>query len=144
MERYSVVADGEHPTVKVMGSTRAELFEHAGLAVFALSYDLSAVKPTYSRPVVAPGDTMDELLVNWIDELLAWSRSEALVWSYFVVDRLEVGGVQGSASGLPRTEVPALSRLVTRAELTGTGIVEIPNGWWTELRLYSEPRLRSL
>jgi SHS2 domain-containing protein len=98
--------DGEGPAVvvTVFGATLPELFESAAHAVFDLSYDLRGVAPTYSRPVVAPGDDGRGLLVNWLNELLAESDRSGLAFALFMVDRLEEGGVQGSASGMPIAE----------------------------------------
>lgn len=126
----------------MFGTTAPELLENAGFAVFDLSYDLSNVPPTYSRPIVAPGDTLDDLLANWVSELVAWSTSELLVWSYFVVDRLEEGGVQGSAAGLPIGEVPAQRVIVSG--VSGASVLAGPDGWSAELSLVTAPRLRPL
>lgn len=61
------------------------------------------------------------------------ARQERLVWSYFVVDRLEEGGVQGSAAGLPEGEVERTGpRAVGLAEIPSS-FVAIPDGWWVEL-----------
>jgi SHS2 domain-containing protein len=128
--------------IRVYGATAMELFENAGFAAFDLSFDLSNVRATYSRPVVAPGDTTDELLANWVTELVAWSVSERLVWSYFVVDRLEEGGVQGSAAGLPVGEVPARRQIVSGAE--SASVAEGGGSWSAELVLATTPRLRSV
>ncbi len=125
----------EPPTYLVGGATREELFENAGYAVFAEGWDLDGVKPTYSRPVVAPGDTYEELLCNWIDELLYVADDAGLVWSYFVVDRLEEGGVQGSAAGMPAESVRRRPRRVNGVRSVGGGLVSVPEGWWVEVEL---------
>ena len=128
----------EPPTYVVTGATPEELFENAGFAVFSAGWRLDGVPPTYSRPVVAPGDTYEELLVSWIEELLFVADHEGLVWSYFVVDRLEEGGVQGSAAGVPSGSVTRTSRRVTGVAGLGEGIVAVPDGWWVELSLATE------
>lgn len=132
---------GDPPTYIVGGATREELFENAGLAVFSEGWYLEGVPPTYSRPVVAPGDTYEELLHNWIDELLFVARKAGLVWVYFTVDRLEEGGVQGSAAGMPADAVPGRSQRVTGVRRSGAGLVEVPEGWWVELQIEVEDRV---
>jgi len=122
----------------VWGPTLPELFENAGWAIFLEGHDLNDVAPTYSRPIVAPGDTIDELLLNWLDELIFVSQSERLVWSYFVVDRLEEGGVQGSASGLPIDQVVRTGPRAVSLDLAPSGLVEVPDGWWIEFRIVVE------
>lgn len=125
----------EPPTYIVGGATREELFENTGYAVFAEGWHLAGVKPTYSRPVVAPGDTYEELLCNWIDELLYVAEQTGLVWAYFVVDRLEEGGVQGSAAGMPAGSVQRRDRRVNGLRGVGGGLVSVPDGWWVEVEL---------
>lgn len=127
------------PVIVVWGATRLELFENAGRALFEEGHELHQVAPTYSRPIVAPGDSYEELLENWLEELVFVSRREGIVWSYFVVDRLEEGGVQGSASGLPEGQVMRTGRRAESVALTPTGLVQVPEGWWTELRITLEP-----
>jgi SHS2 domain-containing protein len=92
--------------------------------------------------MVAPGDTLDELLVNWVEELLHLSREEGLALSYFVVDRLEPGGVQGSAAGLPTHEVEQLGRVPVRVVGPASPVVSIPEGFWADLTVELEPKLR--
>ncbi len=127
------------PTYVVTGATRRELFENAGYAAFFEGWRLSGVPPTHSRPVVAPGDTYEELLSNWIAELLFVAEASGLVWAYFVVDRLEEGGVQGSAAGIAADSVPRRARRVMGVSGLGGGLVPVPEGWWVELELIVEP-----
>ena len=112
MTRYRTEIAGEGLTVSVTGATLPELFESAAYAVFDLSYDLRLMSPTYSRPLVAPGDDRRRLLVNWLNELIAESERSGIAFCLFMVDRLEEGGVQGSASGMPLVETVRRKQLV--------------------------------
>ena len=141
MSGYHVVA--RDPLVlRIEANTLGELFEDAAFAVFDQGYRLDEIPGTYSRPVVAPGDTAGELLANWIDELLAMSRVEGIAPSYFVVDRLEEGGVQGAAAGLPLSEAPRRGPAVVRLLPPEPDPVPIPNGWWVDITVELEDRLR--
>lgn len=134
---------GSRPVRRVQGETLEELFELAGLATFDLGWDLSGVTPTYPRPVVGAGDTPGELLACWIEELLAIGERDGIAFSSFVVDRIEEGGVQGSASGLYVQEVPR-----TRLRVLGLAQqpepVPVPDGWWVDLTYVTERTLRSV
>jgi SHS2 domain-containing protein len=142
LPRFEHHGTADVPIVRAYGVTHQETFENAALGVFALGWPVDAIPPRYSRPVVAPGDTLSELLVNWIDELLIMSRQEGLALSYFVVDRLEAGGVQGSAAGMPVAEVDRGNRLALRVAEPAPEIVAIPNGYWADVVVEMEPRLR--
>lgn len=124
------------------GPTRMELFEHAAEAMFSVGRDLGVIPSTYSRPLVAPGDTFEELLVNWLEELLHLGDVEAMVWSSCMVDRLEVGGVQGSASGQPASTVAPAGPTVIAVAGLGTDIVALPEGWWVDVAFVVDGGLR--
>lgn len=100
----------------VSGPTLPEVFERAAYAVFDIGYDLRGVAPTYSRPLVAPGDDWRTLLVNWLNALIAESEHSGIAFSLFMVDRLEEGGVQGSASGMPVAETVRRPRRVVAVD----------------------------
>lgn len=143
MTPYQVV--GRQPLVlRVQAATLFELFEDAAYAVFDQAWRLSEIPATYSRPVIAAGDTPAELLDAWLEELIAMSCAEQLAPSFFVVDRLEEGGVQGSASGLPvaeasrRPSAPAELRPVVADPLV------VPEGWWVDITMSRGGHLRAV
>lgn len=140
MNRYRQLAN-DPPRVLAFGATLAELFENAAFAMFDQAYLITDVPPTYSQPIVAPGDAVAELLVNWLHELLFVGERHGLVWSSFAVDRLEEGGVQGSASGMPLTAVSPRHLVVTGLAATPMEPVPVPEGWWVELVFASVPRI---
>lgn len=130
-ERFELLDGG----FVAFGDTLPQLFENAGVAAFATSFPVDDIPPTYSRPLVAPGDTWEELLANWIEELLAMARIEDLAVSYVTVDRLEEGGVQGSGAGMPRSAVARLGPDAHEVDRSEIRLVEIPEGWWARLAL---------
>lgn len=129
--------------IRVTGSTLAELFENAAAAVFDRSFELDGVAPTYSRPIVAPGDSVAELLDNWLAAVREESARAGIVFSSFVVDRLEEGGVQGAASGMPSDHVVTRPRVVRSVRVDGSP-VEVADGWWALLSLDWSRPLRSV
>ena len=131
-------------SVRAYGATCPELFENAAEAMFAIGRDLSAIPPRYSRPLVAPGDTVEELLANWLEELLHVGKLEGFAWSFSIVDRLETGGVQGSASGLPLNEVETSHRTVTGIHRPTSDVVSIPDGYWVEIDFVTGTPVRVL
>jgi SHS2 domain-containing protein len=130
--------------LRVFGTTRRDLFEQAAYAVFDQGYVLEQITATYSRPVMAAGDDSGELLGNWLAELLEMSRATQIAPSFFVVDRLEDGGVQGSAAGLPMTEAVHRSVVVMGLAAPPADPVPVPEGWWVDVTVLLEPRLRSI
>lgn len=123
--------------MRASGATRLELVEHASAAMFSIGWDLAAIPPTYSRPLVAPGDTLIELIGGWLEELLAVGKEEGIVWSQATVDRLEVGGVQGSAAGQYRADLTRLGPVAVGVGSVGP-MVEIPDGYWIDLEFETD------
>ena len=144
LPRYELLDAGDTPVVRAFGSTLAELFENASEAMFSIGTDRSEIPPTYSRPLVAPGDTWAELLGNWLDELLAAASVEGLVWSSCMIDRLESGGVQGSAAGLPAAQVTPTGPRVSAVRRPVADPVPIPDGYWVDVVFDLAPLLRSV
>lgn len=141
---YDLLADGDQPEIRVRATTLFELFERAGWAMFDLGFDMTSVGQRHSRPVVAVGDTIGELLGDWLDQLGVIAMENDLVFSYFVVDRLEEGGVQGSAAGISRRDVVRRAREVSGVAGPLPEPVDGPEGWSVDLTFRTEPRLRGL
>ena len=142
MEPYSEIARTEDTvTMRIQAPTLFELVDHASVAMFSIGFDLAAIPPTYSRPLVAPGDTFRDLLTNWLHELVLLREEEGIVWSQVAVDRLEVGGVQGSASGQYRKDVIPAGRFAARV-VDVSDVVEVPDGYWIDVVFGVEGDLR--
>ena len=133
MIRYEVLPHTADTGIIAYGVTLAEVFENAAFGMFDLMFDLSAVPTERSRPVMAAGDTPEELLVAWLGALLAESEIHGLAFASFTVDRLEEGGAQGSAQGAPAAELELRGPPVKAVTFHDLAVVEVPNGWWARL-----------
>jgi SHS2 domain-containing protein len=133
MTRYETLAHTADTGVIVYGDTLTELFENAGYAMFDLMFDLSEVPGGRDVPVIAGGDSYEELLVDWLSLLLAEAETRGLAFSLFTVDRLEEGGVQGSASGSPSGGLQRRGAPIKAVTYHDLAVVQIPDGWWARL-----------
>lgn len=125
MERYQVETTGQ---IVAFGATLPDLFENAAYGTFDYLFQIEGRPPERDVPVMAIGDTPGELLVDWLAQILILTRHHNLLPTYFAVDRLETGGVQGALGGIRGGWLPA------RCSVAESGIVEVPGGWWTRLR----------
>jgi SHS2 domain-containing protein len=115
---------------RVTGETLDELFQRAGAAFTDLMVDLSDVNPVEERSLRLEGDSLDELLVAWLSELLYLFETEGLLFSDF---RVTVGpGV--SLTATMRGERPAPERhrwkLAVKAVTYHQAEVAPINGGW--------------
>ncbi len=143
MTPHEVFKDGNSLVIDVTGDTMTDLFERSAYAIFDQCFDLDGVAPTYSRPLVAPGDTLGELLTNWLTVLLAESAAAGIAFSMFNVDRLEEGGLQGWASGMPVDEVVRRTRPIVAIESV-EGLSRVTSGFSVRIQVGTERTLRSV
>lgn len=135
IDRYVVVPHTADVAFIAFGDTLEEVFENAAFAMFDITFDLAAGGGRLSRPIVADGDTAEDLLVSWLSELLVESEVHGLAFSRFAIDRLEEGGVQGWAAGDPVEVIPLIGAPVKAVTHHDLAIVEIPDGWWARVVL---------
>ena len=76
-------------TIECWAPSLAEAFEQAALATFEVILDTSTVKPQTTTDVVVTGTDLEELLVQWIGELIALIDINGQFFSKFHVNRLE-------------------------------------------------------
>ena len=97
-EHFDVEAD---VGVRAWGPTRAEAFAQAALGVFALIVAPDEVEERESREVRAQGDSLEALLVAWVNECLYVHEIEGFVVRRVVVlgctDALVNGALHGEA-----------------------------------------------
>jgi SHS2 domain-containing protein len=132
MERRHEFLDHTADTgIRVSAPDAGALFEECALAMFAVMYQSppDTTPPPANIEVAAAGDTIEELLVAWLSELLFVAEARHMVLSTFVVDELEVGLVRGLAGGRPAAEVeldgpPIKAVTYHQLEVAHNG------GWW--------------
>jgi SHS2 domain-containing protein len=115
--------------VRAWGPTMADAFAEAALAVFSVLVDPHDVEPCETREVRAQGESIEVLLVRWIDECLYVHEIEGFVVSGVDVDAFEAGMVHGVLHG--EEFDPARHRpgtIVKAATLHGVSAVTVGDG----------------
>lgn len=70
LKRYRITPHQSEFVVKVFGSSQAELFENSGWALFDVTADTAKIEIKDRLPLEVEGTDYDDLLVNWVRELL--------------------------------------------------------------------------
>ena len=70
LKRYRITPHHSELAVKVFGSTQVELFQNSGWALFDVLADIEKIESKDSVPLEVEGTDRDDLLVNWVRELL--------------------------------------------------------------------------
>jgi SHS2 domain-containing protein len=131
--RFEVLPHTADTAILAYGATLNELLENAAYGMFSLMFDLTEVDSSVSRPIVAIGDTAEELLVGWLSELLTTSEIHDLAFSFFTVDRVEQGGVQGSAGGMSSVDRALIGPPIKAVTWHDLAVVENPDVWWARM-----------
>ena len=83
--RYRVIRSSPDLTVKVVGKAQAEVLANSAFALFDLMTDLEKIQIRDHLPLEVEGIDDDDLMVNWMRELLYLYQG-----SGFLVKELEV------------------------------------------------------
>ena len=87
--------------VEAWGADVGACFRQCALAVFNLIVPLEAVAPAETRESAAQGETLETLLVNWINECLYIHDIEGFVLRDLDPPRIEAGRVYAILRGEP-------------------------------------------
>lgn len=91
-----------------------ELFESAAEALVATAIHTENIDRRESYPIQAEGDSIDSLLVNWLNEVLYYLDGRGLAMRDFNVTQLGPSRVTGQARGEPRTPARHPGKLIVK------------------------------
>lgn len=83
--RYKLLEHTADAMVEVQGKDLGEMFGNAAYAMFDQITDLSKVEPKGELKMVMSGDTREQLLVDFLQELLFVHDTEDLVFGEFEI-----------------------------------------------------------
>ncbi len=98
-KRFEII---DHPSdigLIAYGKSRKEIFENAAFGMFSLMAELSDVSTNETLTVKVTGDDADELLVNWLNELIFIEDSKKLLLKEFKIEKLTDRSLTAQVSG---------------------------------------------
>ncbi|MCX5846643.1 MAG: archease [Deltaproteobacteria bacterium] len=99
MERYKVFDHTADLGLEIYGKTVKELFANAAFAVFDIITDLNRVKATEERTIIVEGEDWEDLLVNYLREVLYMFNGEGLLLKEYSIIEIDPQHLQGRVSG---------------------------------------------
>jgi len=134
MEKYELIDHTADIGIKVRGKSVGELFENAAYAMFDLIADLDRVKKREVLEVEIEGEGMDELLADWLRELLYKFNGERHLFKDFKIEEID----QKSLKARVRGEKLDLSRHSLKMEIKavtyyGLEIKRTSEGWQAQV-----------
>ncbi len=86
MEKYEIIDHTADIGVKAYGETLSEAFENAAKAMFDIITDNSDVENKGQYDIELKAEDLEQLLVDWLSELLYLHDAENLVFGVFKVN----------------------------------------------------------
>ena len=99
VKRYEFFDHTADVGILVFGKSLAELFENAGFALFDIITDIAKVREREMRCITISRESIDELLVEWLNSLLYLHATELLLCNKFHVQEIAQQSLTGEAWG---------------------------------------------
>jgi SHS2 domain-containing protein len=130
MDRYKVFDHTADLGLDIYGKTVEELFANAAFAIFDNITNLENVQTAVERKITVEGDGWEDLLVNYLREVLYLFNGEALLLKDFSIMEIDPRHLEGQVSG----EVYDSSKHKIHAEIKAVtyhqaSVRETPEGW---------------
>lgn len=126
-KKYRIMNRSSDLVIKVFGKSQTELFANSGFALFDLMTDVANVQVSERLPLEVEGVDRDDLMVNWMRELLYLYQVSGYLLKAFQVLEVKDTYVRGEVSGEKfdpdrheiQREIRAVAYHQSRMEKTG-------------------------
>jgi SHS2 domain-containing protein len=137
VKNYEFIEHTADIRIRVKGKDLKELFKNSALAVFdIIAQTKSGVRGQGSGvkniTIKQKADNLEELFVNWLNELLSLSSVEELIFSDFQIAEIGENNLEAIAIG-NSTANYRVNTEIKAATYHQLGIKKIPSGWQAEV-----------
>jgi SHS2 domain-containing protein len=134
MKPYELIDHTADIGIKAYGSDLKELFKNAAFAMFDIMADLQGLKTSVTVEVRKDAPNREELLIEWLDELLYNFYTKGLIFSTFEITELDDQHIVGKAHGRHIGENKSrLKTEIKAATYHDLKIEQKENSWQTQL-----------
>lgn len=98
-KKYRILKRSSGFVIKIFGNTQAELFANSAFALFDLMTDVGKVQARDYLPLEVEGVDRDDLMVNWMRELLYLFQGSGYLLKEFQVREVKEDFVRGEVGG---------------------------------------------
>ncbi len=101
MKTYELIEHTADIGIRVKGSDLKELFRNAAAAMFDIIAEKKEpeIKKQAEIKIKQKADNLEELFVNWLNELLSLSATKELIFSGFQINKVDKNTLQAVAMG---------------------------------------------
>jgi SHS2 domain-containing protein len=104
MKRFEILDHTADIGFLVYGESLQSLFENAGEAFFHLITDLRKVRQRIEKRIKIEGESLERLMVDWLNELLYLHEVEKLLFKRFNIESVGENGLMARVKGEPFQE----------------------------------------
>ncbi|MDD3087103.1 MAG: archease [Candidatus Omnitrophica bacterium] len=99
--KYEIIDHTADIGLKIIGSDLKELFENSGLSLFQISSRKQFTKDKKHISVVIKqkSENIEELFINWLNELLSLSAARELIFHHIKVNKINETGLEAICQG---------------------------------------------
>lgn len=98
-KRFDILDHTADIGLVIYGEDLETLFENAGVGFFHLITDLKRVRQKEERRIELPGESLERLMVDWLNELLYLHEVENLLFKCFRIEKVGENGLKAVAKG---------------------------------------------
>jgi len=98
-KKYRLTTRQSELAVKVTGGSQADLFANSAFALFDVMLDLDKVEIKERLPLEVEGADRDDLMVNWMRELLYLYQGSGYLLKEFVIREVKDTSVKAEVCG---------------------------------------------
>jgi SHS2 domain-containing protein len=98
-KKYRTINRSSDLAVKIFGSSQAELFANSGFALFDIMTQIDKVEIKEHMTLEVEGGDRDDLMVNWMRELLYLYQGSGYLLKEFIVQEVKDTHIRGEVSG---------------------------------------------
>jgi len=136
VKNYELIEHTADIGIRVKGNDLKELFRNAAAAMFDIMAETKKpeIRKLKKIKIKQKADNLEELFVNWLNELLSLSATKELIFSDFQIDKVDENTLQALAigEGIQNYKVNTEIKAATYHELR---LEETKTGWQAELIL---------
>ena len=127
---YEVLEHTADVGLRIYGRTLAELFANAGLGLMSLAMEPQPIRLEDRLSLAVSAADVEQLLVNWLSEILYHMDAEGWVFGDFIIQRCDRTFIAGEGLG-ERRELDLRTRAVAVKAVTyhQLSVSETPDGW---------------
>ncbi len=101
MKNYELIEHTADIAIRVKGKDLKDLFKNAALAIFQISAEkqVTEAKRQKEISITQKADNLDELFVNWLNEVISLSAAKGLIFEDFQINKLSENNLEAIAIG---------------------------------------------